>query len=59
MVAFHKEFRVSTTLAGESMFRNKIPETLTPSCLCKRDEAIRVEPKKVTPIALTRELLAA
>src|SRR5260370_5696424 len=34
MVAFHKEFRVSSTVAGKSMFRNKIPETLKPGCLC-------------------------
>src|SRR6266481_9408791 len=34
MVAFHKEFRVSPTIAGKSMFRNKIPETLRPGCLC-------------------------
>jgi hypothetical protein len=63
------------------MFRNKIPETLKPGCLCNGmktpearrlsinfaenleervsgDLSIRVEPKEVTPIALTRELLA-
>jgi hypothetical protein len=34
MVAFHKEFRVSSTVAIESMFRNKIPETLKLNCLC-------------------------
>src|SRR5260370_39471988 len=34
MVAFHKEFRVSSTIAGKSMFTNKIPETLKPGCLC-------------------------
>jgi hypothetical protein len=34
MVLFHKEFRVSPTIAGKSMFRNKIPETLKPGCLC-------------------------
>jgi hypothetical protein len=34
MVAFHKEFRVSPTITGKSMFRNKIPETLKPGCLC-------------------------
>jgi hypothetical protein len=27
MVAFHKEFRVASTITGKSMFRNKIPET--------------------------------
>jgi hypothetical protein len=36
MVAFHKEFRVSPTIAGESMYRNKIPETLKSPCLCAR-----------------------
>src|ERR1700758_2209752 len=34
MVAFHKDFRVSSTLAGQSMFRNKISETRRPACLC-------------------------
>src|SRR4029077_17972134 len=34
MVLFHKEFRVSSTITGKSMFRNKIPETLKPGCLC-------------------------
>jgi len=34
MVAFHKEFRVSPTIAGEIAFRNKIPETRRPGCLC-------------------------
>jgi hypothetical protein len=34
MVAFHKEIRVSPTITGKSMFRNKIPETLKPGCLC-------------------------
>jgi hypothetical protein len=29
MVAFHKEFRVSPTIAVESMFRNKIPAAPT------------------------------
>ena len=30
MVAFHKDFRVSPTIAAESVSRNKIPETLEP-----------------------------
>src|SRR5271169_302149 len=34
MVALHKDFRVSPTLAGQSMFRNTISETLEPDCLC-------------------------
>jgi hypothetical protein len=34
MVAFHKEFPVSPTITAKSMFRNKIPETLKPGCLC-------------------------
>jgi hypothetical protein len=34
MVAFHKEFRVSRIIAAESAFRNKIPETRRPGCLC-------------------------
>jgi hypothetical protein len=34
VVAFHKEFRVSATIAAKSMFRNKIPETLKPGCFC-------------------------
>jgi hypothetical protein len=34
MVALHKEFRVASTITGKSMFRNKIPETLKPGCLC-------------------------
>src|SRR5271165_936234 len=36
MVAFHNECRVSPTITGESRFRNKIPETLKPGCLCNR-----------------------
>ena len=34
MVAFHEELGLSPTIAGESMFRNKIPETLQPRRLC-------------------------
>ena len=34
MFAFHKEFRVASTITGKSMFRNKIPETLSPGCIC-------------------------
>jgi hypothetical protein len=34
MVAFHKEFRISLTIAVDSMLRNKIPETLKLGCLC-------------------------
>ena len=34
MVAFHKEFRVSLMITGKNVFRNKIPETLKPGCLC-------------------------
>src|SRR6478736_1278349 len=34
MVAFHKDFRVSSTVADEITFRNKIPETLKPARLC-------------------------
>src|SRR6478736_3006060 len=34
MVAFHKDFRVSSTVADEITFRNKIPETLKPGRLC-------------------------
>jgi hypothetical protein len=30
-----QELRVPLTITGKSMFRNKIPETLRPSCLCK------------------------
>src|ERR1700680_729979 len=33
MVAFHKEFRVASTITGKNVFRNKIPETLNPGCL--------------------------
>jgi hypothetical protein len=40
MVAFHKEMPCSSTIAGESMFRNKIPETLTPGCLCNGMKAL-------------------
>jgi hypothetical protein len=43
MVAFHKEFRVSPTIAGESMYRNKIPETLKSPCLCARSASGFVE----------------
>jgi hypothetical protein len=31
--------RVSAILAGQSMFRNKIPETLEPGCLCNEMKA--------------------
>jgi hypothetical protein len=34
MVAFHEELGVSPTIAGESVFRNKFPETLEPHRLC-------------------------
>jgi hypothetical protein len=34
MVLFHKDFRLSPILAGQITFRNKIPETLKPACLC-------------------------
>jgi len=34
MVAFHEELGLLPTIAGESMFRNKIPETLEPHRLC-------------------------
>ena len=34
IVAFHKEFRVSPTITVENIFRNKIPETWRPDCLC-------------------------
>src|SRR5271165_5543197 len=37
MVAFHKEFRVSPTIAGQSMFTNKITETLKPGCKFRRE----------------------
>ena len=34
MVAFHEEVGLLPTIAGETMFRNKIPETLEPRRLC-------------------------
>jgi hypothetical protein len=60
MVAFHKEFRVSSTITGKSMFRNKIPETLKPGCLCKKtmtlsaEEFIRRFLLHVLPVAFQR-----
>jgi len=44
MVAFHKEFRVSATIAGESMFRNKIPETWKPGCPCNGMKTLLSDP---------------
>jgi hypothetical protein len=34
MVAFHEKVGLFTTIAGESIFRNKIPETPQPCRLC-------------------------
>jgi hypothetical protein len=34
VVAFHEELDLLPTIAGESMFRNKIPEARRPGCLC-------------------------
>ena len=45
MVAFHKDFRVSPTLAAERANRNKIPETPGPGCLCNGMKTPDHEPK--------------
>ena len=34
MVAFHEEIGLLPTIPGETVFRNKIPETLEPRRLC-------------------------
>jgi hypothetical protein len=56
MVAFHKEFRVSPTLAGESVFRNRIPETLKPGCLCNGSFIKGVGYKALPAIAALQEV---